>query len=100
MDRLIQSAQGLFVKGNLVHCGIRAGVKGWRHYKRHTCPLAIPPLVYHGEQAKERSRGGGDAWSRFSFSSRELIKEAVHLPLKFHPLATQPCIDVGCGNIC
>lgn len=48
----------------------------------------------------EKQGGGGDAWSRFLFSSRELIKEAVHLPLKLHPLATQPCFDVGCGNIC
>lgn len=86
-------AQDLLVKGNPVH-------KGWWHYDRHTCPLAMPPLVYPGERVKERSGGeGGDACRLFSFSSWVLIKEAVHLPLKFHPLATPPRFDVGSGNI-
>lgn len=59
MATLIQSLTGPGLLSRETRCIVesnRANVKAWGHYVRHTCPLAIPPLVYPGKRVKERSR--------------------------------------------
>lgn len=59
MATLIQSLTGPGLLSRETKCIVEsssANVKPWGHYVRHTCPLAIPPLVYPGKRVKERSR--------------------------------------------